>query len=192
MLDCERCEIPEVLLLTPKRFGDARGFFSETWNARTFADATGVEADFVQDNHSLSGEAGVIRGLHFQSPPHEQGKLVRVTRGAILDVAVDIRTGSPTFGKHVARTLSAENWQQLWVPPGFAHGFCTLQADTEVQYKVTGLYAPDHDHGLAFDDPALGIDWPVAADKAVLSDKDRRHPALADLPAYFTYKETTP
>ncbi|WP_422732923.1 dTDP-4-dehydrorhamnose 3,5-epimerase [Microbaculum marinum] len=151
------------------------------------AEAAGVGEPFVQDNHSLSGQAGVIRGLHFQAPPHAQGKLVRVSRGAILDVAVDIRTGSPTYGRHVARELSAENWLQLWVPPGFAHGFCTLVPDTEVQYKVTAYYAPDHDHGLAFDDPALGIDWPVDAADAILSDKDRRHPALSDLPAHFSY-----
>lgn len=183
----EPCEIPEVLIVTPKKFGDHRGFFSETWNKRTFAEATGVADDFVQDNHSLSAETGVIRGLHFQSPPHAQGKLVRVTRGSILDVAVDIRTGSPTFGRHVGVELSVENWRQLWVPPGFAHGFCTLEPDTEVQYKVTGFYAPDNDHGLAFDDPALKIAWPVKPADAVLSDKDRKHPRLADLPAYFEH-----
>jgi len=183
----EPCEIPEVLIVTPKKFGDHRGFFSETWNKQTFAEATGVTDDFVQDNHSLSAETGVIRGLHFQSPPHAQGKLLRVSRGSILDVAVDIRTGSPTFGHHVAVELSVENWRQLWVPPGFAHGFCTLEPDTEVQYKVTGFYAPDNDHGLAFDDPDLKIAWPVTPADAVLSDKDRKHPRLADLPAYFEY-----
>ena len=183
----EPCEIPEVLIVTPKKFGDHRGFFSETWNKQTFAEATGVTDDFVQDNHSLSAETGVIRGLHFQSPPHAQGKLLRVSRGSILDVAVDIRTGSPTFGRHVAVELSVENWRQLWVPPGFAHGFCTLEPDTEVQYKVTGFYAPDNDHGLAFDDPDLKIAWPVTPADAVLSDKDRKHPRLADLPAYFEY-----
>jgi len=187
VLQIEACEIPEVLLVSPKRFGDQRGFFSETWNRRAFAEATGVTDDFVQDNHSLSGETGVVRGLHFQSPPHAQGKLVRVSRGSVVDVAVDIRVGSPTFGRHVARTLSAENWQQLWVPAGFAHGFCTLEPDTEVQYKVTGYYAPDNDHGLAFDDPALGIDWPVNPAGAILSDKDRKHPRLSDLPEYFRY-----
>lgn len=183
----QRCEIPEILKLTPKKFGDHRGFFSETWNRRAFVEATGIDAEFVQDNHSLSAEKGVLRGLHFQSPPHAQGKLVRVSRGAILDVAVDIRVGSPTFGRHVAAELSAENWCQLWVPPGFAHGFCTLEPDTEVQYKVTGYYAPDNDHGLAFDDPDLAIAWPVAPADAILSDKDRRHPRLRDLPAYFEY-----
>ncbi len=183
----EPCEIPEVLIVTPKKFGDHRGFFSETWNKQTFAEATGMTDDFVQDNHSLSAETGVIRGLHFQSPPHAQGKLLRVSRGSILDVAVDIRTGSPTFGRHVAVELSADNWRQLWVPPGFAHGFCTLEPGTEVQYKVTGFYAPDNDHGLAFDDPDLKIAWPVEPADAVLSDKDRKHPRLADLPAYFEY-----
>ncbi len=183
----EPCEISEVLIVTPKKFGDHRGFFSETWNKQTFAEATGMTDDFVQDNHSLSAETGVIRGLHFQSPPHAQGKLLRVSRGSILDVAVDIRTGSPTFGRHVAVELSADNWRQLWVPPGFAHGFCTLEPGTEVQYKVTGFYAPDNDHGLAFDDPDLKIAWPVEPADAVLSDKDRKHPRLADLPAYFEY-----
>ncbi len=183
----EPCEIPEILKLTPKRFGDHRGFFSETWSRRAFAEAAGTEAEFVQDNHSLSAEKGVLRGMHFQSPPHAQGKLVRVSRGAILDVAVDIRVGSPTFGRHVTAELSAGNWCQLWVPPGFAHGFCTLEPDTEVQYKVTSYYAPDHDHGLAFDDPDLGIAWPVSAADAILSDKDRRHPRLRDLPAHFRY-----
>jgi len=185
------CTIPDVLLLSPAKFGDNRGFFSETWNRRTFEQATGIDADFVQDNHSLSAEVGVIRGLHFQSPPHAQGKLLRVSRGAILDVAVDIRAGSPTYGQHVAAELSAENWRQLWVPAGFAHGFCTLEPDTEVQYKVTDYYAPDHDFGLAFDDPALRIDWPVDPAAAVLSDKDRKHPRLADLPAYFEYQGAT-
>jgi dTDP-4-dehydrorhamnose 3,5-epimerase len=187
VLSIEPCEIPEVLVVAPKRFGDARGFFSETWNRRAFEEATGVTEEFVQDNHSLSAEAGVIRGLHFQSPPHAQGKLVRVSRGAVLDVVVDIRKGSPTYGRHVAVELSAENWRQLWVPRGFAHGFCTLRPDTEFLYKVTGYYAPDHDAGLAFDDPALGIAWPVAPEAAVLSDKDRRHPRLADLPDHFSY-----
>lgn len=189
MLTVERCAIPEVMVIEPKRFGDSRGFFSETWSRRAFAEATGLDAAFVQDNHSLSAERGVIRGLHFQTPPHAQGKLLRVTRGSIIDVAVDIRRGSPTFGRHVAVEISAENWRQLWVPPGFAHGFCTLEPDTEVQYKVTAYYAPDHDRGLAFDDPALGIAWPVEPAAAVLSDRDRRHPLLADLPDHFRYGE---
>ncbi|MCT8972031.1 dTDP-4-dehydrorhamnose 3,5-epimerase [Microbaculum marinisediminis] len=183
----EPCEIPDILRITPKKHGDHRGFFSETWNRHTFVEATGIAAEFVQDNHSMSSEIGVIRGLHFQSPPYAQGKLLRVSRGAVFDVAVDIRVGSPTYGRHVAAELSAGNWCQLWIPPGFAHGFCTLEPDTEVQYKVTGYYAPDNDHGLAFDDPALAIAWPVEPAGAILSDKDRHHPRLKDLPAYFRY-----
>ena len=180
----ERLAIPEVLLIEPRRFGDARGFFSETWKRGAFA-AAGLGVDFVQDNHSLSREVGVVRGLHFQIPPQVQGKLVRVVRGAILDVAVDIRRNSPSFGRHVTAELSADNWRQLWVPPGFAHGFCTLQPDTEVIYKVTAPYAPECDKGLAWDDPDLRIAWPVAPGAAILSDKDRCQPRLSDLPAWF-------
>jgi dTDP-4-dehydrorhamnose 3,5-epimerase len=182
----EKLEIPAVIRITPKIFRDARGFFSETYNAAALASA-GIGAAFVQDNHSLSRAKGVVRGLHFQTAPKAQGKLVRVTRGAIFDVAVDIRHGSPTFGKHVTAVLSAENWAQLWVPPGFAHGFCTLEPDTEVVYKVTELYAPECDRGLAWNDPALAIAWPVSEADAVLSDKDRQHPRLADLPEYFSF-----
>lgn len=180
----ERLAIPDVLLIEPKRFGDARGFFSEVWSRRTLAEQ-GLDVPFVQDNHSLSTEVGVVRGLHFQKPPAAQGKLVRVVRGAILDVAVDIREGSATYGRHVAVELSAENWRQLWVPRGFAHGFCTLQPDTEVLYKVDAYYDRDADAGIAWDDPALGIDWPVARDAAILSDKDRAAPRLATIPAPF-------
>ena len=185
-MDIQSLEIPDVKVVTPKKFGDARGFFSEVYNRKSLL-AHGIDVAFVQDNHSLSAETGVVRGLHFQTAPHAQGKLVRVVRGAILDVALDIRHGSPTFGRHVAVTLSAENWRQLWVPVGFAHGFCTLEPNTEVIYKVTGYYAPECDRGLLWNDPALKIDWPVSADAAVLSDKDRKHPALADLPRYFDY-----
>ncbi len=180
----ERLAIPEVLLIEPRRFGDARGFFSETWKRGAFA-AAGLGVDFVQDNHSLSREVGVVRGLHFQIPPQVQGKLVRVVRGAILDVAVDIRRNSPSFGRHVTAELSADNWRQLWVPPGFAHGFCTRQPATEVIYKVTAPYAPECDKGLAWDDPDLRIAWPVAPGAAILSDKDRCQPRLSDLPAWF-------
>lgn len=185
IVDVTELAIPGVLQITPRRFTDARGFFSEVYNARTLAEKAGISATFVQDNQSLSRDKGVVRGLHFQSPPFAQGKLVRVLRGAILDVVVDIRHGSPTYGQHVTCQLSAENWTQLWVPEGLAHGFCTLAEDTEVFYKVTAPYAPDHDHGLAWDDPALGIEWPVDASAAVLSEKDLRHPNLAELPAYF-------
>jgi dTDP-4-dehydrorhamnose 3,5-epimerase len=179
--------IPDVKVITPSIFRDERGFFSETFNARSLA-AAGVSAPFVQDNHSLSVPRGVVRGLHFQVPPHDQAKLVRVTRGAVFDVAVDIRSGSPTFGQHVACVLSAGNWSQLWIPTGFAHGFCTLEPDTEVIYKVTDYYAPAADRGLRWDDPELGIAWPVAPGDAMLSPKDRTHPALAELPVYFRYE----
>ena len=177
-------QIPDVKLITPKKFGDHRGFFSETYNRKALAEA-GVELEFVQDNHSLSSEKGVVRGLHFQIPPYAQDKLLRVVRGRILDVAVDIRRSSPTFGQHVTAELSAENWQQILVPKGFAHGFITLEPDTEVIYKVTNYYAPDHDRGLLWNDPALGIDWPLNGDAAILSDKDQRHPRLAELTELF-------
>jgi dTDP-4-dehydrorhamnose 3,5-epimerase len=177
-------DIPAVKIITPKKFGDHRGFFSETYSRRAAAEA-GIPFEFVQDNHSSSADVGTIRGLHFQSPPFAQDKLVRVTRGRILDVAVDLRRSSRTFGRHVAVELSAENWRQLLVPVGFAHGFCTLEPDTEVLYKVTNYYSPAHDLGLAFDDPALGIAWPVSTLKAILSDKDRRLPPLADCALCF-------
>jgi dTDP-4-dehydrorhamnose 3,5-epimerase len=180
----ERLAIPEVLLLEPRRFADARGFFSETWSRQSFA-AAGIETDFVQDNHSLSRDAGVVRGLHFQTPPVAQGKLVRVVRGAILDVAVDLRQGSATYGRHVSAVLSAANGLQLWVPRGFAHGFCTIEPETEVIYKVDAPYDRASDAGIRWDDPALGIEWPVAAGAAILSDKDRVAPFLADLPPPF-------
>ena len=173
-------------LLAPVRHGDARGFFSETWSRAAFS-RIGIDCNFVQDNHSLSRVKGTVRGLHFQTPPFAHAKLVRVARGAVLDVAVDIRHGSPTFGQHVAVELSEQNWHQLFVPEGFAHGFCTLEADTEVLYKVSAPYAPDHDKGLMWNDPALAIDWPVSADEAVLSDKDRAQPRLADLEPVFTW-----
>lgn len=173
-------------LLTPSRFGDHRGYFSETYNRRRFAQAVGVDVDFVQDNHSLSAEVGTLRGLHFQRHPSAQGKLVRVTRGAVLDVIVDLRYGSPTFGQHIKVELSAANGAQLWVPVGFAHGFCTLLPDTEFLYKVTNYYSPVDDGGVLWNDPDLGIDWPVTADNAQLSDKDRVLPRLCDLPTLFT------
>jgi dTDP-4-dehydrorhamnose 3,5-epimerase len=178
--------IPDVKLITPKIFRDDRGFFSETFNMRALASG-GVAGDFVQDNHSLSAQPGVVRGLHYQLPPSAQDKLVRVIRGAILDVAVDIRKGSPTYGQHVAVTLSAENWDQLWIPKGFAHGFCTLEPDTEVIYKVTDYYAPEFDRSLRWNDPDLGIKWPVSADRAVLSAKDAAAPLFRDLNPPFQY-----
>src|SRR5262249_10477793 len=157
---------------------------SETFNRKRLADA-GIDLDFVQDNHSLSGQRGVVRGLHFQIPPFAQDKLVRVVRGRIYDVAVDIRRSSPTYGRHVGVELSGENWKQLFVPAGFAHGFVTLDPDTEVIYKVTNYYAPSHDRGLIWNDPDLGINWPIAAGEAILSDKDKVLPRFADLKSEF-------
>ncbi|WP_418459618.1 dTDP-4-dehydrorhamnose 3,5-epimerase [Brucella intermedia] len=168
-----------VLEISPRKFGDDRGFFSETYNAKSFAEA-GIDLTFVQDNHSYSAARGVVRGLHYQLPPFAQDKLVRVTRGAILDVAVDIRKGSPTFGKWVALEVSAEKWNQILVPKGFAHGFMTLVEHTEVIYKVTNYYSPEHDRSIRFDDPAIGIDWPIPASGVQLSDKDQKAPMLAD------------
>jgi len=184
MLSVEETAIPAVKIITPKKHGDHRGFFSEVYKQADMA-AAGIDLVFVQDNHSRSATVGTLRGLHFQSAPFAQDKLVRVAKGRILDVAVDIRASSPTFGQHVAVELSAENWRQLLVPVGFAHGFVTLEPDTEVLYKVTALYGPQNDHGLAFDDPALGIDWRLPHDQLVLSDKDRKHPPLSALPRYF-------
>jgi dTDP-4-dehydrorhamnose 3,5-epimerase len=186
-MEVTRLALDGVLQITPKRFRDDRGFFSETYSRAPLA-AQGLGEEFVQDNHSLSRAVGTIRGLHFQTPPFAQGKLVRVIAGAILDVAVDIRHGSPTFGRHVAVTLSAENWAQLYVPPGFAHAFCTLEPDTQVIYKVTAPYAPANDAGILWNDPDLGIEWPIAPEAAQLSDKDRRLPRLRDLPAIFHYE----
>jgi dTDP-4-dehydrorhamnose 3,5-epimerase len=175
-----------LLLIEPTKFGDARGFFSETFNVRDLA-AVGVDTLFVQDNHSLSALRGTIRGLHFQAPPHAQDKLVRVVRGSVLDVAVDLRKGSPTFGQHAAVELSAKNWKQLLVPVGFAHAFCTLEPDTEVIYKVSALYSPQSDMGIAWNDPALGIAWPDFAG-AELSAKDAKLPPLAEIESPFDYR----
>jgi dTDP-4-dehydrorhamnose 3,5-epimerase len=179
--------LPEVVILTPRRFGDARGWFMETWNASRMADA-GLDLPWVQDNHSFSAAKGTLRGLHFQSPPRAQDKLVRCTRGAILDVAVDIRTGSPTYGQHVAVELTPDNLRQLFVPKGFLHGFVTLTDDTEVQYKCTDLYAPDHDGAVRWDDPTIGIDWGTAT--PTLSDKDAKAPLLSDIGHPFRYGVT--
>jgi dTDP-4-dehydrorhamnose 3,5-epimerase len=185
-MEVTRLAIPDVMLITPRRFRDARGFFSETYNQDAFA-KIGILSTFVQDNHTLSQRKGTVRGMHFQVPPHAQDKLVRVCRGSVLDVAVDIRQGSPTFGKSVSAILSAENWHQLWVPKGFAHGFCTLEPDSEVIYKVTDFYAPDCDKGLAWDDPSLRIDWPISPQAAILADKDRANPRLSELPVFFRF-----
>src|SRR4051812_6133352 len=174
-------EIPAVKVLCPKRHGDHRGFFSEVFNQKLFREQLGAaECEFVQDNHSMSAQKGVLRGLHYQINPAAQCKLVRVVRGAILDVAVDIRRGSPTFGRHVSALLSAENWRQIFVPVGFAHGFVTLEPNTEVIYKVSNYYSPGHERGIRWNDPKLGIDWGITDDVAVLSARDREHPMLAD------------
>jgi dTDP-4-dehydrorhamnose 3,5-epimerase len=180
----ERSEIPGILLLKPVKHGDDRGFLSEVFRADALA-GHGIEAAFVQDNHVRSPQKGVLRGLHYQAPPRAQGKLVRCTRGAILDVAVDIRVNSPSYGRHVAVELSAANWHQMWIPAGFAHGFVTLENDCEVIYKVTDYYAPECDFGIAWNDPALGIDWRLPASDIILSDKDRRQPGLADMTPAF-------
>ena len=183
-MELRETEIPDVKILKPKKFGDHRGFFSETYNKKILSEL-GIDMDFVQDNHSLSVEKGVIRGLHYQTPPFAQDKLVRVVHGAILDVAVDMRKSSPTFGKHITVVISADNWEQILVPAGFAHGFCTLEENTEVIYKVTNYYAPDHDTGIRWNDPDLGIDWPVNEDEAILSDKDKTQPFFSEATYYF-------
>lgn len=171
-------------LVTPRKFGDDRGFFCETYNASTWKKA-GLNYNFVQDNHSLSRDVGTVRGLHFQSEPFAQDKLVRVVRGRILDVAVDLRRSSPTFKQYVAVELSLENWKQLLIPIGFAHGFVTLEPDTEVLYKVTNFYSPEHDLGIIWDDPEINIDWPIKRAEAILSHKDQNLPAFADLRNLF-------
>ena len=168
-----------VLEIVPKKFGDARGFFAETWQRQRFQEA-GITQDWLQDNHSLSAEPHVLRGLHFQLAPHAQDKLVRVLRGSIFDVAVDIRPGSPSFGKWVSRVLSAEAFNQLLVPKGFAHGFLTLEANVEVLYKVSAPYAPECDRSIAWNDPALAIAWPLEAGRQpLLSAKDAAAPLLS-------------
>ncbi|MBZ9566667.1 MULTISPECIES: dTDP-4-dehydrorhamnose 3,5-epimerase [Modicisalibacter] len=181
-LSIETLAIPEVKIITPARHGDERGFFSESWSRPRWHEA-GITLDFVQDNHAYSAQAGTLRGLHFQVPPFAQAKLVRVVRGAILDVAVDLRQGSPTFGQHVSAEISARQGNQILIPEGFAHGLLTLEPDTEVLYKVTQVYSPAHDKGLRWNDPDLAIDWPIT--RPVLSEKDRQQPWLRDLPRYF-------
>jgi dTDP-4-dehydrorhamnose 3,5-epimerase len=177
-------ELPEVRILLAPRIGDSRGFFSEVWNQRLFTEI-GIDVVFVQDNHVCNPRTGTLRGLHYQIVPAAQGKLVRVTRGAVFDVAVDIRRGSPRFGQHVGVVLSAVNWYQLWVPAGFAHGYCTLEGDTEVQYKVTNFYSPSHERGIAWDDPQLAITWPIPAPDITVSARDSALPRLAAQPDIF-------
>lgn len=180
-------DLPGLVLLTPNRFGDARGFFSESWNQRRMEDA-GLHYNFVQDNHSLSHTVGTVRGLHFQSPPHAQAKLVRCGRGALFDVAVDIRVGSPTYGRWVGVELTEQNGRQLLVPEGFLHGFMTLTPDTEIIYKCTDYYAPDCDGAVRFDDADIGVEWPTTGVAPVLSDKDAAALLFADFQSPFTYE----
>ncbi len=184
-MQVETLAIPDVKRLKPKRFGDERGYFSELFKADWFRENV-ADVTFVQDNESLSRQVGTVRGLHFQLNPFAQGKLVRCTQGALLDVAVDIRTGSPTFGHWVSLELSADNGEQLWIPAGFAHGFMTLVPDTVINYKVTARYSAEHDRGLKWDDPAVGILWPEV-DRYLLSDKDAKQPLLSELPTCFEY-----
>jgi dTDP-4-dehydrorhamnose 3,5-epimerase len=183
-MNVERLNIPEVLLLTPTKFADSRGFFAETYSAARLVEF-GIDLPFVQDNQSFSASAGTIRGLHCQVAPRVQGKLVRVLRGSVWDVAVDARVGSPTFGHHAAALLSAENFAQLWVPPGFLHGFCTLQPDTEVFYKVTDRYDRASERGVIWNDPQLALPWPIAGDGPYLSDKDRELPSWPAAHGWF-------
>ena len=185
-MEIRALDIPGLLRLTPKRHGDYRGFFSESWNKRTLEQAGLFLPEFVQDNHSLSRERGTVRGLHFQSPPHAQGKLVRCGRGRLFDVAVDARVGSPTYGQWFGAELSFENGQQLWIPAGFLHGFMTLEDDTEIVYKCTDHYAPECDGAVRWD--SCGIDWPIAGLDPVISEKDQKAQAFADFKSPFTYE----
>ena len=184
---CPPGTLPDVKLVEARAYEDSRGYFSEVFKQSVFA-AAGLEFEIRQISQSFSVDPGTMRGLHFQTPPHSQAKLVRVLSGAVSDVAVDIRVGSPTYGQWVSATLTAENRSQLFVPHGFAHGFFTLKPDTLVVYAVDHEYAPDHEAGILWNDPDLAIDWPGVASDAVLSEKDRRQPPLADLPRYFVHE----
>jgi|TARA_B110000263_G_scaffold239522_1_gene241821 dTDP-4-dehydrorhamnose 3,5-epimerase len=183
-MEIERLTIPEVILFYPKKHEDARGYFSETYNKENLSDVD-VNLDFKQDNHAFSYAKGTIRGLHFQIPPFDQDKLIRVVSGAIYDVAVDIRSNSPTFGHYVSAIIDSKKWNQILVPSGFAHGLCTLEPNTEVIYKVNNYYSHQHDKGILWNDPEIDIDWPVPDSGAVLSEKDLKLPLLSDLPKYF-------
>ena len=180
----EETDIGDVKIVHLEPHGDDRGLFVETFDARALA-ALGIDAAFVQDAVSVSSAEGTVRGLHFQAPPRAQAKLVRVARGRALEVAVDLRDGSPTFGRHVALAMDGSDWRQLFIPAGFAHGFCTLEPDTEIVYKLSDHYAPDQAMGVLWNDPDLGIDWPVTADRAVISEKDQNLPRLRNLPGVF-------
>ena len=187
-MEIVKTKIEGVLIIEPKVFGDARGYFFESFNAREFAEKTGMNITFVQDNESKS-KYGVLRGLHFQLPPYTQSKLVRVVKGRVLDVAVDIRKGSPTYGQHVSCELTEDNHRQFFVPKGFAHGFCVLSEDAVFQYKCDNFYAPQADGGISILDESLGIDWGIEMDKALLSDKDTKHPCLKDFDSPFVYEK---
>lgn len=181
-------DIGGLIEIRPRKIADERGYFSEIFRLNAFSErAGGVE--FVQDNQSLSARVGTVRGLHFQSAPFAQGKLVRCLAGRLFDVAVDLRSGSATFGRWLSVVLTPEDNNQLWVPAGFAHGFCTLEPNSVISYRVTNYYSPEHDKGVAWDDPEIGIDWPDVADPGTLSAKDRQQPGLAHLPAYFSMED---
>lgn len=186
-MQIEETRLAGVLILTPSRFGDQRGFFSETWNRKVLAEA-GILADFVQDNISVSTHAGTLRGLHFQSPPHAQTKLVRCGRGRMLDVAVDIRRGSPSFGHWVGVELSFQNGRQLLIPAGFLHGLLTREPDTEIVYKCSDYYAPECEHAVRYDCPQIGVDWGLEGAAPVLSARDAAAPGLAGLDSPFVYE----
>lgn len=189
-MQIEQTALQGIVILTPTRHGDARGFFSESWN-KARMEASGLHYDFVQDNHSLSQKSGTVRGLHFQTPPHAQAKLIRCGQGALLDVAVDIRRGSPTFGQWVSVELSAENGKQLLIPEGFLHGFATLQPDTEIIYKCSDYYAIDCDAAVRYDDPDIAIDWGLGNTAPLLSAKDTDAPALRDIDTPFIFEGPT-
>lgn len=186
MIEVVKTEIPGVLIIEPKVFGDDRGYFMESFNAREFAEKTGVDITFVQDNESKS-RLGVLRGLHFQLPPYTQSKLVRVVKGKVLDVAVDIRKGSPTYGKYVTCEMTEENKRQFYVPKGFAHGFCVLSEEAVFQYKCDDFYHPEAEGAIAWDDPDIAIQWPLEAEKVILSEKDKHHPNLKDFESPFVF-----
>lgn len=188
-MEFRKFEIDGPLELRPRKIEDERGYFSETFRLNTFRELVpGVE--FVQDNQSLSVRPGTVRGLHFQTQPAAQGKIVRCLSGRLFDVAVDIRRNSPTFGKCISVELSPVENNRLWIPAGFAHGFCTLEPNTVISYRVTEYYSPEHDKGVAWDDPDIAVDWPTVADPDTLSGKDRQQPRLADLPTYFTMEDS--
>ena len=186
MIEVVKTEIPGVLIIEPKVFGDDRGYFMESFNAREFTEKTGIEITFVQDNESKS-RYGVLRGLHFQLPPYTQSKLVRVVKGKVLDVAVDIRKGSPTYGKYVTCEMTEENKRQFFVPKGFAHGFCVLSEEAIFQYKCDDFYHPEAEGAIAWDDPDIAIQWPVEEDNVILSEKDKHHPNLNDYESPFSF-----